>query len=381
MTEKLYYQDAYLEKFSACVVSCTQGKKGYEIILDRSVFYPEGGGQPGDTGILGGVKVVDTHEKGGEVIHYCEAPLEVGSLVEGEIDFSRRFDFMQQHSGEHIVSGLIHSRFGCDNVGFHMGRDTVTIDFNCAISAGELKEIERQANELIWKNIPINASWPDSEELAALPYRSKKALSGEVRIVECVGADMCACCGTHVKSAGELGLIKLLSVHPFREGVRIEMLSGKRAYDYVCGAVEQNAAVGALLSAKYDATYAAAKRMQEELVATAYRLTGMENRVFAAIAEKYGAEDEVLIFEEGLSSDAVRRLADALMSRCSGLCAVFSGDDAGGYKYALCKKDGDLRSFIKEMNMALRGRGGGKPFFAQGSVQCTRAEIEAFFEK
>lgn len=381
MSEKLYYQDAYMKKFRGRVLSCAEGKKGYEIVLDRSAFYPEGGGQPGDSGFLGGVRVTDTHEKGGEVIHYCEAPLEEGSTVEGEIDFARRFDFMQQHSGEHIVSGLIHSRFGCDNVGFHMGKDTVTIDFNCAISGEELKEIEGEANALIWENIPINATWPDVETLATLPYRSKKALSGDVRIVECVGADMCACCGTHVKSAGELGLIKLLSVHPFREGVRIEMLSGKRAYDYVCCAAEQNGAVGALLSAKYDATAAAAKRMQDELVATSYRLTAMENRVFAATAEKYEGGEDVLLFEEGLSPDGVRRLADALMSRCSGLCAVFSGDEASGYKYALGKKEGDLRAMVKEMNQTLRGRGGGKPFFAQGSVQCGKAEIEAFFGK
>ena len=381
MTEKLFYQDAYIRKFSAKVLSCTEGKKGYEVILDRSAFYPEGGGQPGDCGLLGGVAVSDTHEKGGEIIHYCASPLEEGACVEGEIDFSRRFDFMQQHSGEHIVSGIIHSRFGCDNVGFHMGKDTVTIDFNCAITPEELKEIEAEANALIWKNIPILATWPDEETLARLPYRSKKALSGDVRIVECVGADMCACCGTHVKSAGEIGLIKLLSVHPFREGVRIEMLSGKRAYDYVCCAAEQNSAVGALLSAKYDATFAAAKRMQDELVATAYRLTAMENRVFAALAENYRGEEDVLVFEEGLSPDGVRRLADALMNCCSGLCAVFSGDDEKGYKYALCKKDADLRAMVKDMNQTLRGRGGGKPFFAQGSVSCTEAEIRLFFGK
>ena len=279
------------------------------------------------------------------------------------------------------TSSLIHSRFGCDNVGFHMGKDTVTIDFNCAITPEELKEIEAEVNALIWKNIPILATWPDAETLARLPYRSKKALSGDVRIVECVGADMCACCGTHVKSAGEIGLIKLLSVHPFREGVRIEMLSGKRAYDYVCCAAEQNGAVGALLSAKYDATFAAAKRMQDELVTTAYRLTAMENRVFAALAENYRGEEDVLVFEEGLSPDGVRRLADALMNCCSGLCAVFSGDDEKGYKYALCKKDADLRAMVKDMNQTLRGRGGGKPFFAQGSVSCTEAEIRLFFGK
>lgn len=381
MTEKLYYENAYTKHFTARVLSCIKGKKGYEIILDRSAFYPEGGGQPGDTGVLGGVRVSDTHEKGGEIVHYCDGPLAVESEVEGLIDFDRRFDFMQQHSGEHIVSGLVHARFGCDNVGFHMGHDTVTIDFNCAITAGELAEIERCANAVIWENRPINVSWPDAATLAELPYRSKKELSGDIRIVECPGVDICACCGTHVKSAGEVGLIKLLSVHPFREGVRIEMLSGKRAYDYVCTAVEQNGTVGALLSAKAEGTAAAVKRLQDELAAVNYRLVGMENRVFSAIAEKYAGGADALIFEDGLSADGVRRLADMVMSRCDGLCAVFSGADGEGYKYAICKRGGDLRALTKEMNAALHGRGGGKPFFSQGSVQCAKAEIEAFFER
>ena len=381
MTEKLCYENAYLKNFTARVLSCVQGKKGFEIRLDRSAFYPEGGGQPGDTGVLGGVRVEDTHEKGGEIVHYCASPLEVGAEVEGSIDFARRFDFMQQHSGEHIVSGILHRRFGCDNVGFHMGHDTVTIDFNCDITMEQLREVEREANRIVWENRPMNISWPDREELAAMPYRSKKELTGSVRIVECPGVDCCACCGTHVKSAGEIGLIKLLSVHPFREGVRIEMLSGGRAYDYVCNAVDQNSAVGALLSAKPEATAGAVKRLQEELAGAAYRLVGLENRIFAHIASGYEGDGDALVFEEGLSPDGVRRLADAVMGRCGGLCAVFSGSDEAGYKYAVGRRDGDVRSLVKEMNSALRGRGGGKPFFAQGSLQCTRAEIEEFFKK
>ena len=381
MTEKLYYENAYIRAFRAKVISCTEGKKGWETVLDRSAFYPEGGGQPGDTGFIGGVRVIDTHEKGGDTVHYCSGPLTPGEELDCEIDFDRRFDFMQQHSGEHIVSGLLHARFECDNVGFHMGRDTVTIDFNCLISPEELRETESAANRIIWENRPINASWPDADTLAALPYRSKKALSGDVRIVECPGVDCCACCGTHVRSAGEIGLIKLLSVHPFREGVRIEMLSGKRAYDYVTNAVDQNSAVGAMLSAKAEGTAAAVKRLQEELAAASYRTVGLENRVFTAMAESYAGEGDTLIFEEGLSPDGVRRLADAVLDRCSGLCAVFSGSDEVGYKYAIGQRGGDLRALVKEMNTALHGRGGGKPFFAQGSVQCTKAEIEEFFRK
>ena len=379
MTQKLYYENAYTKSFSARVLECREGKKGFEVILDRSAFYPEGGGQPGDSGYLGSAAVTDTHEKDGEIVHYCTAPLETGSTVEGSIDFARRFDHMQQHSGEHIVSGIICRRFGGDNVGFHMGAEMVTIDFNCAISPVEMAEVEREANRVIWENRPFNVMWPDAERLAALPYRSKKALSGDVRIVECPGADMCACCGTHVASAGEIGIIKLLSVHPFREGVRIEMLSGIRAYEYLCRVTEQNSAVSVLLSAKTDATAAAVERLQQELSAANYRLVGLENRVFADIAAAHAGEGDALIFEEGLSADGVRRLADAVMGRCSGLVAVFSGDDGAGYKYALCRRDADLRDMVKKLNSALRGRGGGKPHFAQGSVQCSRAEIEGFF--
>jgi len=381
MTEKLFYLDPYMSSFTARVMDCREGKKGWEIILDRSAFYPEGGGQPGDSGYLASVRVMDTHEKAGEIVHYCKEPLDVGTEVEGNIDFSRRFDFMQQHSGEHIVSGLIHERFGCDNVGFHMGKDTVTIDFNCAISAEDLAEIETKANAVIWENRAINVSWPDADTLAALPYRSKKELSGAVRIVECAGVDICACCGTHVRCAGEIGLVKLLSVHPFREGVRIEMLSGRRAYEYVCTAVEQNSAIGALLSAKFGTAASAVKRLQDELLSTNYRLMGMENRVFEKIAQEHADGNDALIFEEGLSSDGVRRLADAVMQKCGGVCAVFSGSDGEGYKYAIGQRGGDLRAMVKEMNTALHGRGGGKPFFAQGSLQCVRAEIEAFFRE
>ena len=381
MTEKLYYENAYTKTFSATVRSCSEGKKGFEIILDRSAFYPEGGGQPGDSGCLGGVKVFDTHEKGGEVVHYCDGPLEEGSCVKGCIDFDRRFDFMQQHSGEHIVSGIIHEMFGCDNVGFHMGAQTVTIDFNCPITAPELAQIERRANAVIWENRPFNILWPDAETLPSLPYRSKKALSGDVRIVECPGADMCACCGTHVSSAGQIGIIKLLSVHPFREGVRIEMISGIRAYDYLCRTAEQNSEISTLLSAKVDATAAAVKRLQEELASASYRLVGLENRLFADMAEKYAGDSDALIFEDGLNPDGVRRLADAVMSRCAGLVAIFSGDDEKGYKYALCRRDADLRAMVRELNTALHGRGGGKPHFAQGSVVCTKADIEKFFAK
>ena len=378
-TEKLFYEDAYLRVFTAKVLKCTERKDGYEIVLDRSAFYPEGGGQGGDTGCLGGVNVTDTHERDGEIVHYCDAPLAVGETVTGEIDWRRRFDLMQQHSGEHIVSGLICTRFGCDNVGFHLGSEQVVIDFNAAISAEDLAEIEREANAVIWENRPFLVTYPTPEELETLPYRSKKELSGRVRIVECPGADMCACCGTHVAAAGELGVIKLLSVKPFREGVRIEMVAGMRAYEHLCRVSEQNSRISVRLSAKVGETADAVERVCEELADAKYRLTGLENKHFQRLAQRYAGKGDVLIFEEDLKSDAVRRCCDAVAGVCGGRCAVFSGADGAGYKYAVGAQNGDVRALVKDMNAALHGRGGGKPDFAQGSVNAARAEIEEYF--
>ena len=380
-TEKLFYENPYLTEFTATVLSCTEEKGVFLTVLDRTAFYPEGGGQPGDRGSIDGVAVTDTHEKNGEVVHYCSAELPVGSTVTGRIDWARRFDLMQQHSGEHIVSGIICGLFGCDNVGFHLGADAVVIDFNFPIPAERLSEIERRANEVIWENRPFVISYPSPEELKTIPYRSKKELTGQVRIVECPGADCCACCGTHVRSAGELGLIKLLDMKPFREGVRITMLSGRRAYDYVAAVTNQNDLISVQLSAKVGETAQAVRRVQTELAEAKYRLVGFENQLFAERAAGLRGAGDVLLFEDGLSPDAVRRCCDAVGAVCGGRCAVFSGTDVEGYKYAVSMPGSDLRGLVKALNGALNGRGGGKPGFVQGSVTAPRAEIEAFFAK
>ena len=380
-TEKLFYEDVYCKSFRARVLSCAPGKHGFDVVLDRTAFYPEGGGQPGDTGFLSGVRVTDTHETGGEIVHYCEKPLEAGSEVEGSIDWARRLSLMQLHSGEHILSGIVHRRFGYDNVGFHMGADMVTIDFSGMLTEDELKSIEREANEVVWENREIRITYPSEQELAQLPYRSKKALTGRVRIVTIENADICACCGTHVTRTGEIGLIKIFSCVKFHEGVRLEILCGMRAYEYVNLLIEQNRKNSALLSAKPVETNAAAVRAMEELAAVKYRAAQLENELFAIRAEGYAGSGDVLLFEQAMSPDSLRRFADAVMARCTGRIAIFAGSDAEGYKYALCRKDGDLRQLVKELNAACCGRGGGKPFFAQGSVQASRAQIEAFLQK
>lgn len=381
LTRKLYYDDPFLTRFSAVVLDCRPGKQGYEVLLDRTAFYPEGGGQPWDTGTLGGAAVTQVHEREGQVIHFTDAPLTAGETVEGQIDWERRFDLMQQHSGEHIVSGMIHDAFGYDNVGFHLGADLVTIDFNGVLTWEQLRTLEERANRYVWEDHPAEISWPGPEELEVLSYRSKKELEGAVRIITFPGADRCACCGTHVRSSGQVGVIKFLTCQKFRDGVRIELLCGKRAYDYLSRVKEENDRTSVLLSAKVLETAGAVQRLYDECQQLKARCAGLETRHFSQLAERCKGAEDVLLFEDGLSSDGVRRLADAVLKVCTGRCAVFSGDDAEGWKYAVGSRAGDVRPLVKELNGALRGRGGGKAEFCQGSVQAGREEIESFFAK
>ncbi|MBE7004195.1 MAG: alanyl-tRNA editing protein [Ruminococcaceae bacterium] len=377
-TKKLYYDDPFLREFTAQVLTCEQVKGGWAVVLDATAFYPEGGGQPADHGTLGGVRVLDVHEKDGAIIHLCDAPLEPGAAVCGALDWERRFDHMQQHSGEHICSGLICARYGCDNVGFHLGADVVTIDFNADIAWEELMELERRANAYLHEDHAIEIGFYRGAALDAIDYRSKKPIEGDVRIVRFPGADCCACCGTHVRSSGQVGVVKFLSCQKFREGVRIELLCGARAYRALAVAWEQNLHVAQSLSAKPTESAAAVKRLEDELGEVKLRAARLEGQVFAQVAARLAGEGDVLLFEDEMSPDSVRRLCDAVLDTCGGRCAVFAGAD-GAWKYAVGQRDGDLRELVKALNEALNGRGGGKPFFAQGSASCTRKEIEAFF--
>lgn len=377
---KLFYKDSFLKSCQAKVEECRQGKKGYEIRLDETVFYPEGGGQPYDTGKLNDVQVFEVHEKDGDVWHYTKEPLEVGTQVHAVIDWERRFDLMQQHSGEHIVSGLIHEKYGYNNIGFHMGPETITIDFDGEISEAELKEIEWKANQYVVENHPLEILWPSEEELKELPYRSKKELAGDVRIVLWPGADMCACCGVHVKYSGQVGQIVLVSSQRAKGGVRIEMLCGNRSLAYLNQLKEQNRRISQRLSAKWKETAAAVEKLHEEYLQMKYRMIGMENEQIARMVQERSGQGKQVVFVNQMSPEGVRKLAADLMENCHGMCAVFCGDDENGYKYAIGEKDGDLRVFVKEMNQKLQGRGGGKPFFVQGSVQAKEEQIREFFK-
>ena len=382
-SEKLYYRNAYLTEFTARVLDCVPAKGGFAVVLDRTAFYPEGGGQPCDLGTLGGARVLDVQERGDAIVHTCDAALS-GEVV-GRIDWARRFDLMQQHSGEHLLSGLVHRRFGFDNVGFHMGADVITIDFSGVLPADALPALEAQVNEWIWQNVATEILWPDPEALAGMQYRSKKAIDGQVRIVRFPGMDDCACCGTHVARIGEIGLLKILSCVKFHAGVRLELVCGGRATAWLSRIFEQNRAISGLLSAKPAETAKAVQRTLDELNAVKYELNGWKSRCFTLKADALcmgGAAAAALVaFEEGLSPADVQQLCLLLMERTDRLCAVFGGSDAAGWKYALGQTGGDVRETVRALNAACGGRGGGKPQLCQGSISNTRSAIAGFFRE
>ena len=377
MTEKLYYQDSHLAEFTARVISCESAKKGYAVVLDRTAFFPEGGGQLADTGTLDAVRVLDAHERAGEVVHFTDGPLSVGECVTGRVDFEQRWRRMQNHSGEHIVSGLVHGHFGYDNVGFHMGADCMTIDFSGELSREELSGIESAANEVVRRNVPIRAWFPEPETLAQMDYRSKLELTEDVRIVEIEGVDRCACCAPHVANTGEIGLIKILDAERHRGGMRVSVVCGLDALETVRAYQESVTEVSRLLSAKRGEIADAVRRVLNEQ----QTLKAERDALSLALIERLAAaekatEGNLILFDSLLGDVAQRELVNLLMEKAGGFAAVFCGSDEEGWRYVIGSLHKDLRAGAKAINAAIGGRGGGKPQMILGRASAPRAEIE-----
>ena len=376
MTEKLFYEDSHMITFSAVVEACEKVGEYYEAVLDRTAFFPEGGGQAGDTGIIDGIKVFDVQEKDGYIYHKMEAALEVGKRVEGAIDWEERFSKMQQHSGEHIVSGLVHAAFGYDNVGFHMGKDAITIDFNGVLTKEQLKEIEKKANEAVVANLEVQVQYPTKEELENIKYRSKIEIEGQVRLVTVPGHDACACCAPHVNKTGEIGLIKLTGLQNYKGGVRVSMLCGTRAIADYDEKSENMKQLSVMLSAPENEVVNEVERLKEEISGYKFEVAKLQQKILEYKASLYeGVQDLVVLFDGELEGNAPRELVNLILEKRVKVAIVFAQTGVNQYRYVIGSKEIDVRPFAKILNEKFQGRGGGKPEMVQGSLVGTEAEI------
>lgn len=381
-TKRLFEEDSSRKEFQAVVVSCENaGESVWNVVLDRTAFFPEGGGQAGDTGWLDEIPVIDTVEKDGVIFHKVTAPLETGVQVQGHLDFQERFSKMQQHTGEHILSGIVHRIYGYDNVGFHLGAEITTLDFNGELTAEQVQDVEVKVNEAIFANLPVLVHYPSKEELENFDYRSKIEIEGQVRLVEIPGVDLCACCAPHVKFTGEVGILKILSCERHRGGCRLSIVCGMRALLDYQQKQQMTGKVSALLSAKPEKLDEAVQHLQEQQQKLREQLNRIQNIYLQEKLEKIHAQDScVCIFEESMDSIAMRNFVNGAMERCGGICGAFLGNEKEGYQYILGSSTKNVREIAQILNAQFQGKGGGKPQMVQGSLKGTEAEIRACLE-
>lgn len=390
MTEQLYYQDSYIKDFEAVVLSCIPNGNHFEAVLDRTAFFPEGGGQCADTGVLHienrEIQVFDVQERNGEIIHFIDKEILPGQTVIGELDFQERFSKMQQHTGEHIISGIVHRRFGYENVGFHLGKEEVTMDYDGPLTPEELRSIEYEANQVVVENREIRAYFPGTEELEKIPYRSKKELQGKIRIVEIQDCDICACCAPHVKTTGNVGLIKITNAIRYKGGMRLWITCGMRALEDYNQKEASVVQISNMLSAKQQEVTDAVKRLTEEIQQLKEKAAKMQERLVMGYLEsekvvlKENPNANLLLFEKELDAMAMRNFVNAGMELTKGVCGAFVGDEKQGFRYVL-GSSGDIREIGKKLNAAFQGKGGGKPPMIQGSLVGEEEKIREFLEK
>lgn len=376
MTKRLFDIDSHLCRFSAHVQSCEARGEGFAVLLDETAFAPEGGGQPSDLGVIGGVSVTNVIEKNDEILHLVPAALPVGETVECEVDWDRRLRHLQNHTAEHIVSGLFYREYGMNNVGFHLGHEDVTLDLDGTVDVQMLRRIELLANVVVAENRVVRAYYPEKEELATLFYRSKGEIDGAVRVVEIDGVDACACCVPHVKRTGEIGGIRLVSFMRYKGGTRIHMVAGLDALRVSVSDRDTLNEVGNLLSLPTERIFEGVKKLHEDLGALKYALEEQKRARVRALLEK----EQALFIEKGLEVSHLRTLAVGMSEKTGKTVAAFGGDDENGYAFVLVAPDGFDKT-ASALREALHAKGGGKAPVLQGTAACTEAEIRAFFKE
>ncbi len=372
MTERLYERDSYLKSFTATVVSCEECEGGFAVILNKTAFFPEGGGQAADKGTLGGIPVLDVKREGEKIIHKTEKPLPVGETVTGEIDWQTRYSRMQSHTGEHILSGVVHSLFGFSNIGFHMGEEFMSVDFSGTLSQTDIEKIERESNKAVYKNVEITASYPTVEELTLLNYRSKIELGDDTRIV-CIGdVDCCACCAPHLKRSGEVGVIKVINFYPNKQGTRVEMVAGESALcDYISLSAVNKKLMG-LLKAPRDGIFEAVQKLSEDSKTMRAEYQNAARKLAFYELKREEKNGSLLAFSDGASFDELRYCSNNLIDNYR-ICALFSAAD-DGFMYVISSGIEDVRPIVKSLNETFDGKGGGKSDYAQGKLSAGTAE-------
>ena len=377
--DTLYYKDNYLTEFTSKVLSCVEENGKIKVVLENTAFYPEGGGQPSDIGTINGVKVIHVEEKDDVIYHIVDNKLEVGQIVECKIDFEHRFSNMQNHSAEHIVSGLICKHYNATNVGFHMGKDTVTMDFNVLLKEDDIRKIEILANEAVYENIEIKADIYTKEEANKLNYRSKKEINEDIRLVEVPGYDICACCGVHVNRTGEIGIIKLLYVEKYKTGCRIYMLVGKKALQNHTETLKIVDDLGALLSLKYNEIYDGVVSLKQEIEVLKKEKNSFKNEIFNIKVKNIEEKDDIILFEEVDSND-MKNLCEKIKVKAKRIAAIFSKNN-DMYRFIIMSDNVDLKDIANKFRQELNSKCGGNSNMIQGQVFESKEKILEFFEK
>ena len=378
-TVRLFDTDQYTDSFEAKVLLCEKTDTGYKILLDKTAFFPEAGGQPCDTGVLDDIPVSFVKEENGKIYHYVEKPLCEGSTVKGKIDFDRRFCFMQNHSGEHIVSGIVHRKYGFNNVGFHLNEKFVTLDFDGILSREQLDEIEDEANKAVFENHPIRAYYPSKEEAKTVSYRSKKEVEGALRLVEIEGVDICACCAPHVSSTGEIGIIKLLDISRMRGGIRIVLKCGKYALSDYRNKYKNISNISDMLSAKQEESADAVHNLLSKYDDIKRDLSEQNRRMIEGLV-KSSAPSQRFFFVKNFEMKELQIFSDSLHKTHGGIKAVFSGE-SGNYNFAICGEEEETEKILSAFRAAFSVRGGGRNGMVQGTVKADINAVKDFFEK
>lgn len=381
-TERLFDKSSKLNIFDATVLSCTETEGGkYAAVLDKTAFFPNEGGQACDTGKIGGVNVISVDEKDGIITHMLDGTVEVGRQVSCTVDFEARFRKMQNHTAEHIVSGMIHRLFGYCNVGFHLGEGYMTADFNGELTESDIEKVEHLANKAVFECHPVRAYYPTAEELKTLEYRSKLDLRENVRIVEIEGVDMCACCAPHVENTGEVGLVKIIDAIRYKGGMRLTMIAGFDALADYRARQEQIKRISMAISAKQSEVAEGVCRVLSDMESLKVQLSALKREKMQMKLESImDTENSIIVFEDNDDMLALRNFVNGAVKKTQKLCAVFAGDDEKGYKYIIASENIPLRALSKEISLSLGGRGGGSDVMIQGSVTATRDQIEEFFK-